>query len=49
MKKLWIDGLSRKDDHPLEHEANQHERVALTQLEQKWLREGVIDLSEMNE
>ena len=45
---LWMIVRKGYDDHPLEHEANQHERVALTQLEQKWLREGVIDLSEMD-
>lgn len=35
-------------DHPDEIEARQYENEKLTQLEEKWLHEGVIDLSEMD-
>ena len=35
-------------NHPDEIEARQYENEKLTPLEQKWLREGVVDLSEMD-
>ena len=35
-------------EHPYELEANQYESEKLSQLEEKWLHDGVIDLSEMD-
>ena len=35
-------------NHPDEIEARHHEGDQLTQLEEKWLHDGVIDLSEMD-
>lgn len=35
-------------NHPDEIEARQYENEKLTPLENKWLREGVVDLSEMD-
>lgn len=39
----------RYKNHPLEEEANDVEETPLTQRELKWLREGVIDLSDPEE
>ena len=46
---LWIILRTGYKNHPLEEEANDVEETPLTQRELKWLREGVIDLSDPEE
>lgn len=46
---LWMILRKGYKNHPLEEEANDVEQTPLTQREQKWLRDGVIDLSDKDE
>lgn len=49
VKYLWMLLTNGYKDHPYELEANQHENTALTNLEQKWLNEGVINLRDLDD
>lgn len=49
IRYLWLNLIKGYRDHPDEIEARQYENEKLTQLEEKWLHEGVIDLSEMED
>lgn len=49
LRYLWMIARKGYDDHPLEHEANQYENERLSVIELKWLHDGVIDLSEMED
>ena len=46
---LWMILRKGYKNHPLEEEANDVEQTPLTQREEKWLRDGVIDLSDKDE
>lgn len=49
VRYVWLNFLKGYKDHPDELEARQYENEKLTQLEEKWLHDGVIDLSEMED
>ena len=49
IRYVWLNFLKGYQNHPDELEARQYENEKLTQLEEKWLHDGVIDLSEMED
>ena len=49
VRYVWLNLIKGYQNHPDEIEARQYENEKLTQLEEKWLHNGVIDLSEMED
>lgn len=49
VRYVWLNLTKGYQNHPDELEARQYENEKLTQLEEKWLHDGVIDLSEMED
>lgn len=49
VRYVWLNLIKGYQNHPDELEARQYENEQLTQLEEKWLHDGVIDLSEMED
>jgi len=49
IRYVWLNILMGYQNHPYELEARQHENEKLNDLELKWLHDGVINLSEMED
>ena len=49
IRYLWLTLIKGYRDHPDEIEARQYENERLTPLEEKWLNEGVINLSDLED
>jgi hypothetical protein len=49
IRYVFLNFVKGYQDHPDELEARQYENEKLTQLEEKWLHDEVIDLSEMED
>lgn len=49
IRYVWLSLVKGYRDHPDEIEARQYENEKLTPIEEKWLHEGVIDLSDLDD
>jgi hypothetical protein len=49
VRYVWLNLTKGYQNHPDELEARQYENEKLNDLELKWLHDGVIDLSEMED
>ena len=49
IRYVWLSLVNGYRDHPDEIEARQYENEKLTPIEEKWLHEGVIDLSDLDD